>query len=81
MKSIEQRIRSVSDPDIYESVQREFPDKSDPEIIAELARMTVFIAVCWHDIIEGGRDPLDVLDRHVFTECNELAESFPWPQE
>ena len=40
--------------------------------------MNVFIAVCWHDVIEDGRDPFEVLDRYVFTECIELAASFPW---
>ena len=81
MNPIEQRIRSVSVSDIYESAQIEFPDRSDSEIIAELVRMTVFVAVCWHDITEDGRDPFEVLDRYVFTQCNELAECFPWPQE
>ena len=81
MHPIEKRIRSVSDSDVYGSAQEAFPSKSDMEIIAELVRMNVFIAVCWHDIIEDGRDPFEVLDRCVFTECNELAECFPWPQE
>jgi hypothetical protein len=78
---IERRIRSVPDGDIHNSVKEAFPGKSEREIIAELTRMIVFVAVCWNDVIEDGRDPFEVLDRYVFIECNELAECFPWPPE
>ena len=81
MNPIERRIRSVSDIDIYESTREAFPDKPDVEVIAELMRVVVFVAVCWNDVLEDGRDATEVLQRRIFAECNELAESFPWPAE
>jgi hypothetical protein len=81
MNPIEQRIRSVPDGDIHESARLAFPGKSDMEIIAELTRMIVFVAVCWNDVLEDGQDATEVLQRRIFTECNELAECFPWPPE
>ena len=79
MNPIEQRIRSVPDEEVCESAQAAFPGRSDREIIAELTRMIVFVAVCWNDVIEDSQDPCSILDRHIFTECAELAEYFPWP--
>ena len=81
MNPIEKRIRSVSDAEVCESAQAAFPGKSDREIIAELTRMIVFVAVCWNDVIEDGQDPDDVLERRIFVECDELAGYFPWPAE
>jgi hypothetical protein len=81
MNAIEQRIRSVPDEEVCESAQAAFPGRSDREIIAELTRMIVFVAVCWNDVIEDSQDPYEVLQRHVFAECHELAECFPWPAE
>lgn len=81
MNPIERRIRSVSNSDVYESAQEAFPSKSDTEIIAELTRMIVFVAVCWNDILEDEQDPYEVLQRHIFTECDELAGHFPWPSD
>ena len=79
MNPIERRIRSVSDIDLYESTREAFPDKSDVEVIAELMRVVVFVAVCWNDVLEDGRDATEVLQRNIFTECDEIAQSFPWP--
>ena len=79
MNPIEQRILSVSDSDVYGSTQEAFPSKSDIEIIADLTRMIVFVAVCWNDVVEDEQDATEVLQRRIFTECNELAECFPWP--
>ncbi len=81
MNPVEERIRSISDLDIYKSARTAFPAKSDVEIIAELVRAIVFVAISWNDIREDGQDPDAVLDRYVFTECDELAHYFPWPQE
>jgi len=81
MNPVEKRIRSVTDGDIYESVTEAFPDKSDAELIAKLMRAIVFVAVCWNDVIEDGRDATEVFQRRIFTECDELAEYFPWPPE
>ena len=78
MHSIERRIRAPSDRDVYDGVRQAFPGKTDIEIIAELMRMVVIVAVCCNDVVEDGQDPLEVLQRHIFTECEELAESFPW---
>ena len=33
------------------------------------------------DVIEDGQGSDDVLERHIFTECDEVAEFFPWPPE
>ncbi len=81
MNSIEQRIRSVPDGDVYENVRLAYPDLSDAQIIAELTQMIVFVAVCWNDAVEDGQDPNEVLERHIFTECDEIAQSFPWPSD
>ena len=81
MNPIERRIRSVSDIDLYESAREAFPDKSDVEVIAELMRVVVFVAVCWNDVLEDGQDPDAVLQRNIFTECDEIAQSFPWPSD
>ena len=79
MNPVEHRIRSAPDADVYESIRDAFPGKTDAEIIAELARMIVFVAVCWNDVTEGGDDAYEVLRRYIFTECDELAGYFPWP--
>jgi hypothetical protein len=79
MHPIEQRIHAPSDRDVYEVIREEFPKKSDVEIIAELTRMIVIVAVCWNDIVEGKQSAESVLDRYIFRQCNELAECFPWP--
>lgn len=79
MNPIEKRIRSVPDGDIYESAVEAFPEKTDSELIAELMRMIVLVAVCWNDVIEDGEDAYEVLQRYIFSECDELAEYFPWP--
>ena len=71
----------MPDGDIYESVRLAFPGKSDREIIAELTRMIVFVAVCWNDVVENEQGPHEVLQRRIFSECDELAEYFPWPPE
>ena len=81
MIPVEHRILSVSDADVYESIRDAFPGKTDAEIIAELARMIVFVAVCWNDVIEGGDDAYEVMRRYIFTECDELAGYFPWPED
>ncbi len=78
MHPIERRIRAPSDRDVYDGVRQAFPGKTDIEIIAELMRMVVIVAVCCNNVVEDGQDPLEVLQRHIFTECEELAESFPW---
>ena len=81
MNSIEARIRSVSDIDVCGSIRDAFPGKTNEEVIAELTRMIVIVAVCWNDVIEGGDDPYEVLRRHIFAECDELAGYFPWPED
>ena len=81
MNPVERRIRSVRYRDIYDSAKFAFPDKSDAEIIAELMRTIIFVAVCWNDVVEDGQDPYDVVQRHVFAECDEIAQSFPWPSD
>ena len=81
MNTVEARIRSVSDVDVCEAIRDAFPGKTDEEIIAELARIIVFVAVCWNDVIEGGDDAYEVMRRYIFTECDDLAGHFPWPAE
>lgn len=81
MNPVEHRIRSAPDADVYESIRDAFPGKTDAQIVAELARLIVFVAVCWNDVIEDGQDPDDVLERRIFTECDELAGYFPWRPE
>lgn len=78
---VEKRIRAPSNHDVYESAKQAFPDKSDGEIIAELMRMIVIVAVCWNDVVEDDQDAATVFDRHIFIECDELAEYFPWPED
>ncbi len=81
MNPVEQRIRKPSDNDVYESACEAFPQKADTEIIAELMRMVVLVAVCYNDVVEDGQDPATVFERHIFVECDELAEFFPWPDD
>ena len=76
---VEKRIRTPSDDDIYESAKQAFPGKNDSEIVAEILRMIVIVAVCYNDVIEDGQDADEVFDRYIFVECDELAEFFPWP--
>lgn len=81
MHPIEQRIRAPSDSDVYECAMEAFPNKTDIKIIAELMRMIVIVAVCYNDVVEDGQDPVIVFDRHIFAECDDLAEYFPWPDD
>ena len=81
MHPIERRIRVPSDRDVHECAKEAFPGKTDIEIIAELMRMVVIIAVCLNDVAEDGQNPADVFKRHIFAECDELAGYFPWPSE
>ena len=81
MNPVERRIRSVSDRDVYESVREAFPEKPDREIITDLTRMIVLVAVSWNDIVEGDENPSKVLSRQVFGECDEFAHYFPWPSD
>ncbi len=78
MHPVEKRIRNPSDNEVYECVLEAFPEQTDIEIIAELMRMIVIVAVCYNDVVEGGQDAYEVLQRRIFAECDELAESFPW---
>ena len=75
----EARIRTPSDAEVYASIKEAFPDKTDEEIIAELTRLIVFIAVCYNDAIENGQSPTEIFERQIFVDCDELAEYFPWP--
>jgi len=77
--TVEERIRAPLDNDVYECVKETFPRKTDVEIIAELMRMIVIVAVCYNDVVEDGQDPATVFERHIFVESDELAEFFPWP--
>lgn len=81
MIPIEKRIRAPSDRDVYSEVRKAFPGKTDSEIIAELMRMIVIVAVCYNDVVEDGQDAATVFERHIFAECDELAEFFPWPED
>ena len=81
MNPIEQRIRNPSDNDVCESAKESYPEKTDIEIIAELMRMIVIVAVCYNDVVEDGQNPAIIFDRHIFAECNDLAGYFPWPSE
>ncbi len=78
---VEKRIRTPSDRAIYECAKQAFPEKTDTEIIAELMRIIVFVAVCYNDVIEDGQNAAMVFYRHIFNECDELAEYFPWPED
>ena len=62
MNPIEQRIRNPSDDEVYDGAKEAFPEKADIEIIAELMRMVVIVAVCYNDVVEGGQDPVIVFD-------------------
>ncbi len=77
----EQRIRTPSDREVYESARDVFPEKTDIEIIAELVRMIVIVAVCYNDVVEDGQDPEIIFERDIFEECNDLAGFFPWPHD
>ena len=81
MNPIERQIRSVPVVAVYKSAQEAFPGITDTEIVAELMRTVVFVAVCWIDVVEDGKDPAIVFDRHIFAECDELAGYFPWPED
>ena len=81
MNPVEKRIRMPSDRDVYECAREAFPGKTDIEIVAELMRMIVIVAVCYNEVVEGGQDPAVVFDRHIFAECDELAGFFPWPND
>jgi ferredoxin-fold anticodon binding domain-containing protein len=76
----EAKIRALSDEDVYSEIKRAFPDKTDEQIIAELMRMIVFVAVCYNDVFEGGQRPDDVFDRTIFSDCDDLSGFFPWPE-
>ena len=81
MNPIEQRIQAPSDDEVYGGAKEAFPERSDIEIIAELMRMNVTVAVCYNDVVEDGQDPATVFDRHIFVECDDLAGFFPWPHD
>ena len=81
MHPIEQRIRAPSDRDVYEGVREAFPEKTDIEIIAELMRMIVIVAVCYNDVVEDGQDAAVVFERQIFVESDDLASYFPWPED
>ncbi len=66
---------------MYEGAKKAFPEKTDEEIIAELTRMIVFVAVCYYDVVEGEQSPVEVFDRNIFLNCDDLAGYFPWPDE
>ena len=76
----EAKIRAPSDEEVYSEIRRAFPDKTDEQIIAELMRVIVFVAVCYNDVVEGEQRPNDVFDRTIFLECDDLAGYFPWPE-
>ena len=81
MNPVEQRIREPSDSCVYKCAKDAFPGKTDSEITAELVRMIVIVAVCYNNVVEDGQDPATVFERHIFVECDDLAEYFPWPDE
>ncbi len=81
MHPIERRIRFVPNSDVYEGAREAFPEKADIEIIAELMRLVVIVAVCYNDVVEDGQDSAIVFDRHIFAEFDELASNFPWPSD
>ena len=81
MHLIEQRIRKPHDSAILEAMRLALPNKTDQEIIGELARMIVLVAVCYNDVFEAGTDPYEVFRRYIFEECEDLAGYFPWPPE
>ena len=78
--SAEAKIRTPSDAQVYSETRRAFPDRTDEQIISELMRMIVFVAVCYNDVVEGEQQPNDVFDRTIFLECDDLAGFFPWPE-
>lgn len=77
----EARIRAPSDAEVYAEVKQAFPDKTDEQIIAELMRIIVCVAVCYNDVVEDGQSPAEVFDRNIFLRCDDLAGFFPWPDE
>lgn len=79
MNPVEKRVRTPSDTEVYLSAKETFSSKTDAEVIAELMRMIVFVAICYSDVVEDGQDPMIVFDRYIFAECDELAGYFPWP--
>ena len=81
MNPVERRIRAPSVRAVYSSTRDAFPGKTDREIVAELTRMIVFVAVSYNDVVEAGADPHEILRRHIFEECDDLAGFFPWPHE
>jgi hypothetical protein len=80
MNPIERRIRTPLDREVYEGIREAFADKTDIEMIAELTRMIVIVAVCYNDAVERGQDPAKIFERHIFTQCDELAQHFPWTE-
>jgi hypothetical protein len=77
----EARIRAPSDADVYAAIKQAFNNACDEQIIAELVRTIVLVAVSYNDVTEGGQSASDVLERQVFFDCDELAGYFPWPDE
>ena len=75
----ESRIRTPSDAEVCQAIKDAFPGKTDEQVIAILTRMIVFVAVCYNDIAEEDQSAVEVFDRRIFVECEELAEYFPWP--
>jgi len=81
MHTIERRIRTPPDKAVYSSAREAFPGKADHEIVAELMRLLVVVAVSYNDVLEGGADPYHIFRRYIFEECDDLAGYFPWPPE
>ena len=77
----EARIRAPSDADVYAAIKQAFSDATDQQIIAELVRTIVAVAVSYNDIVEGIDPASDVMERRVFLDCDELAACFPWPEQ
>ena len=77
----EARIRTPDDREVYEAIRAVFPGRSDQSIIADLARLLMFVAVSWNDIVEDGQPSEEVLDRKAFVDIDELSGFFPWPDE
>ena len=76
----EARIRAPSDEVVYSEVRRAFRDKTDEQIIAELVRMIVFVAISWNDVVESGESAEEVLHRQIFHDVDELSGFFPWSE-
>ena len=77
----EKKIKTPSNLEVYRAIRKADSEKTDVEIIADLMRIIVFVAVCYNDVIEDGQSPTEVFDRQIFVDCDELAGFFPWPED